>query len=476
MNVQTFHGLQTGNLNQRSRILPRAHPITKTLNNAFVVLFSLALIIASFIPVTMPGDALSSALDPNRAREILLLVAGILLIWTQVRSQNLLHITVNNPTFLIVGIFVSWALLSFLWSPAPLLTIARSCILFVLVLHAALTVTVVARYMTFSEEFAKLLTQVLMVILGFCLVSNIILWGTPLPMLINLPPTPLGELEAWEARPRFLAGYAHPLVIADIMSLAIICLFVSDFRKRLKILIAPFFITILWLTDGRAATGSLLIALVVISFIQIKRLDIRVWLVGLFLLSLLGYAVFFNLWDAGSQIWGQDWETLNGRMGLWSEVLPLILAKPLLGYGYFASRYLTLDIFDWAGQTHNSFLEILLTTGLVGFALLAAFTGYLIYMSIKTKNRLLIGVGVFCYIDGMFNPLLFYPSFSMFILLLCLMQSRLLTSKAVRAQIPGFQASPIGRPKGPILEPESDTRDQQPHPALRGEGQGSLRS
>jgi O-antigen ligase len=93
-----------------------------------------------------------------------------------------------------------------------------------------------------------------------------------------------------------------------------------------------------------------------------------------------------------------------------------VLARPILGTGYFASRYLLIKEFPWAGHAHNSFLEVLITTGLVGLLILLAFVFYVIKKSITTRSPLLLGVTLYCLIQGMLNPLFFNPGLTMFVL------------------------------------------------------------
>ena len=61
--------------------------------------------------------------------------------------------------------------------------------------------------------------------------------------------------------------------------------------------------------------------------------------------------------------------TLTGRTNLWNAVWPEIKAKPILGHGYRASRFVSEEVegaFAEAGNMHNSFLEVLYNNGLAG--------------------------------------------------------------------------------------------------------------
>jgi len=117
-----------------------------------------------------------------------------------------------------------------------------------------------------------------------------------------------------------------------------------------------------------------------------------------------------------SSLMTDDVSTLNSRTELWAGSVKHVLARPILGTGYFASRYLLTREFPWAGHAHNSFLEVLITTGLVGLLILLAFVFYVIKKSIKTRSPLLLGVTLYCLIQGMMNPLIFSPGLAMFVL------------------------------------------------------------
>jgi O-antigen ligase len=67
--------------------------------------------------------------------------------------------------------------------------------------------------------------------------------------------------------------------------------------------------------------------------------------------------------------------TLTGRTGLWDLAFPLIVNRPLTGYGYASSRFVSVQvggvIWDPA-NLHNGFLEALFNNGLLGLALVLA--------------------------------------------------------------------------------------------------------
>jgi len=69
-----------------------------------------------------------------------------------------------------------------------------------------------------------------------------------------------------------------------------------------------------------------------------------------------------------------DIETLTGRTELWSAALPSIMARPIWGHGYVASRFVAGQVegIFRAGHMHNRFLEVLYNNGITGLGLIAA--------------------------------------------------------------------------------------------------------
>lgn len=67
--------------------------------------------------------------------------------------------------------------------------------------------------------------------------------------------------------------------------------------------------------------------------------------------------------------------TLTGRTDLWEVAVPAILEKPIIGHGYVASAFVSVQVsgIPWeAGHLHNGFLEVLYNNGIIGFFLILA--------------------------------------------------------------------------------------------------------
>jgi O-antigen ligase len=86
-------------------------------------------------------------------------------------------------------------------------------------------------------------------------------------------------------------------------------------------------------------------------------------------------AVYFLRGQTGEQFLG-----LTGRVELWGYIESLVRERPLLGYGYGASRSILLERFPWAGSAHSALLEVMLNLGLVGTLLI-------VWVVVRTLGR-----------------------------------------------------------------------------------------
>jgi O-Antigen ligase len=219
-------------------------------------------------------------------------------------------------------------------------------------------------------------------------------------------------------------------------------------RKSLPaLLIGTFAIAMMFLTGGKAGILASVVG-VVIFFLSIKK-------AGTALMAVTGLCLVLSLFAAftplGSylQHYQQSGQasTLTGRLDLWKVIWPEIMAHPILGHGYLASRFLSSEVtgvFAEAGQTHNSLLEPLYNNG-IGGLLLVVMMNYALLSNIfaafrhqKSRDLRLLCAGTFAlylnlFVWGMFTAIPFggAPNSAFIIFLTLLMISGHLRKQAL---------------------------------------------
>jgi O-antigen ligase len=111
-------------------------------------------------------------------------------------------------------------------------------------------------------------------------------------------------------------------------------------------------------------------------------------------------------------------ESFSGRTILWNAVLPAIKQKPILGHGYLASEFVSIQInaVSWqAPHLHNGFIEALYNSGVIGLVLIVAIlivipkNLYRVLRRAPPRDRVYqiaagcLALYVFLLINGLFN-------------------------------------------------------------------------
>jgi O-antigen ligase len=113
-----------------------------------------------------------------------------------------------------------------------------------------------------------------------------------------------------------------------------------------------------------------------------------------------------------------DGATLTARSELWALAMPFIRNRPILGYGYAASRFISLQVGGVAwdpGHMHNGFLEALYNNGFLGLLVMLVIQGCILRSLFRIirdgrVNERIRGLAIGCtaiyfniLLNGMFN-------------------------------------------------------------------------
>lgn len=309
--------------------------------------------------------------------------------------------------FLLPGI---WAVMSSLWSYSFLLTLGKA-VVFALTLFISVSLALVGLEMVAWMRLV-LFSLLGVITLGFAL--NLFYYGTPL--YLGQPFGPVDLVPIATSHQRLVLAAAHPLVVGHLFALTFLFIFASflssgSHQRVLRLLLLVLAFVGLILANARASIVATLVSAfwsVFLIFRRRLRLPYRI----LFQIAILSLGVVLLLWvvaQEAPQKWlfalAPDYETLNGRIPLWQDILREVSQNSKLlwlGTGFGATRFLTFDLAYWRpGHTHNGYLEILAGTGLIGIV----FSLPMLLAVVKVVGRFPEGsLALYFLLMSFFNP------------------------------------------------------------------------
>ncbi len=400
-----------------------------------IVLCYLTLIGAAFLPVFRGSDPLSGGFTIRRAYELGLLGLATAVVGLVALVRGLPRPGFAGPPIQVLIGFALFGALSALWSADPVLTMAKAGQLLLLAGGAVLLASLAQSSRQLLDDIPHLVALSALLLIAAYLVVNQVVWGSALPY---------GDLR--DGPTRLQLGQAHPLVAGNMAALGAVGLLTSNRGIATKTLLSVPFLAVLWLTSARGPLAGLLAAVVFLALLSPNRATRRHLFavlagigVGLPLFAFIRGDLAALAAEMGRQLRWDTVQGLNGRFELWSFAFEQVRARPLLGIGYEASRYVLLRYAAWAGVAHNSFLDVALGTGAVGSVFALAFLALLVGNLIRFRDPLLLGLSVYTAVYAMTNPVLFVPGSAMSLLTLAIARAAVLARtprpapRAVRA-------------------------------------------
>jgi hypothetical protein len=183
---------------------------------------------------------------------------------------------------------------------------------------------------------------------------------------------PLGEYGSGALEQRFREA---PTAISGIAGLlAILCLMLYSPRKRRwPIWVGAVALIIMVVAGGKTGIIAGIFAGILFYGLQKRFKAVLIFagvaavmlVLALKFTPLADYMANYSQLEAGS--------SFTGRTGLWAFVLPFILQKPIIGYGFNASRFIAVvhpDTPFASTHMHNSLIEAMYNNGLIGLSLI----------------------------------------------------------------------------------------------------------
>jgi O-antigen ligase len=215
------------------------------------------------------------------------------------------------------------------------------------------------------------------------------------------------------------AGLSHPNTVGQFGGLVIVIMAAlwigRQARSWWSVLLVALAAGALVLSISRASMAACAIALVVANRdVLRRRLGGEFWLTmgiavaaAALLFSLSGLAddlvgkAIAKLTKSGST---EELTTMTGRWSIWGETLRLSAERPLLGWGPATSKIL---LEEFAGYTHNLWLNGLLSGGVVCALVLVGLTAGRIRATFRQPQRIADGIAIFIICNGLFENMIF---------------------------------------------------------------------
>jgi O-antigen ligase len=351
--------------------------------NTRTALYSISLfMLVAFIIITIRYAAASSALDRaaltdplvegasgDKGRQVFYFAVFFIIAWfTVVTSKPVAWIPISIP----YNLACVWCLISFIWAIEPGIAFRRALGMYIILLAVAWCIQ--------NLGAARSLRMIYLLLAAVLIASFVSVALSKLP-LFSFAVHPDDEIDesligGWKG------VFLHKNVAGAVMVHSAIFFFHHAINMKRKADWLFFFMSLIFLYFTKSKTALGWCALVLASGLLFRFMAIRKaqWVFTVIFLAIVAFVGVFAvaLWDQVTAFLTNP-ENLTGRVGIWMSLAPFIEQHPLLGSGYgsfwaigFVSPIFELARADYVavmGHSHNGYIEVLLTTGLVGFSL-----------------------------------------------------------------------------------------------------------
>lgn len=153
-------------------------------------------------------------------------------------------------------------------------------------------------------------------------------------------------------------------------------------QEKLFILLSIINITLTF-----SSTGIFLMGLIFLVYIIYHKYYLKFVKAGLFFLGLFSFIYYKFIYENDEimkmiEIRLERNETGSNRLLIWRDAFDLISENPFFGYGINQTRILLKD-FDGINSLHNTYMEVLLTSGMIGLIIYLATLIVLFIQTVK---------------------------------------------------------------------------------------------
>ncbi|HMP79194.1 MAG TPA: O-antigen ligase family protein [Pirellulaceae bacterium] len=329
---------------------------------------SISLLLISTFRAPEGMDGLQSLIGKAKIliRFAVLGVLGFLLLTLMLRDRLMSPVVWHFP---FLG-FAAWGMISVLWSARPDESFGQVISLLTLIL-LSLAVSI---HLKSEQDVSNLICFITLNLMGLCLF--LLVTGTLIPSTHHMTRNGLGVGHSTNSGATaslglvFIVGcwafwswrWVRTLLVPACLLFAAVSIYSAN---RLSMAITALLVPALWLRYG--SRRSIGIGLMAVAAVGMAYLVIDPKLSGIQDMALA----------AKEEPWAEDVGTFSGRLQMWEAMWNSFLTSPWIGHGYFVSSATgELEVWFYEGElpsvnwtAHNIWLQALVSTGLVGLAL-----------------------------------------------------------------------------------------------------------
>lgn len=301
-----------------------------------------------------------------------------------------------------------WCLLSAVWSPVPLFTLVAAVSVLSYMLFFTYVLTVYDRF--------SVIRVIFFAFSAFCLASFLVYFAIPSLGRMPLYTTgdAIGAATTLTKRLTGLTPSANAMGVLSAFALLLGVMFFKELRRSDGYLFYLGFLIILTnmiMCQSRTAMISFFIFSYIFYFVRFRSVYVSAiaFAVLCFIIVIImqNQDAFLRLMARSGS--ASEVTSLNGRAEIWPVAFAQFLEKPITGWGYASSAAVLLKLSSQVGfssisHAHNLFLQILLTTGLVGFGLFIAAVGNFLFRCYMQNERVAATIFVFLMFNGLSDP------------------------------------------------------------------------
>lgn len=273
---------------------------------------------------------------------------------------------------LLIAAYVGMALLSTVWSTAPALTLVRAT-------QAAMVgglAILAARRLTPAGALWVTLRTLIWFVFVAALMATIVPWTVleytdenvyrfrwfavhPLEVALLTGTATVALLGVLLCRRT--PGVPHAGLLMRALWIGfVVVLVLTNTRTPLLALFAGVGTLVLMRTRVRLRAAAVLVVAAAAITCVVYASDLRGWLLALDRRESTVTRTLLRTQTVDEML------ELNGRVSLWDDLTPIVVAHAAVGAGYQGSRALVLDVRDWAAYAHNALIQTVLDLGVVG--------------------------------------------------------------------------------------------------------------